>query len=162
MPWLLLIITLVLLCFGFVLIFGAPYLPTLDEQVRVSLDLLDLKPGETMLELGCGDGRVLLAAAARGWKVVGYELNPLLALISWLRTRKYGSKVEVHLGDFWRAQWPPAEGIFGFILPKYMKKLDKKVMQECSKPVKVVSFAFAIKGRRPTTEQSGVFLYEYR
>ena len=67
-----------LLSFSFVLLFGAPFLPTLKKQIDEALDLLDLKPGETMLELGCGDGRILLAATQRGLSVVGYELNPIL------------------------------------------------------------------------------------
>lgn len=162
MGWILLVAVVLASCFSFVLLFGAPYLPTLSKQMQIALDLLDLKPGETMLELGCGDGRVLIAAAERGWRVVGYELNPLLALLCWLRTRKYGARVEVKCIDFWRAKWPEAAGIYGFILPRLMQKLDKKVAQECGKSVKVVSFAFAIPNRNPVKKQGGVFLYEYK
>ncbi|MEO6513489.1 MAG: class I SAM-dependent methyltransferase [Candidatus Saccharimonadales bacterium] len=149
-------------CFSFVVLFGAPYLPTLNKQLEISLDLLDLQPGQTMLELGCGDGRVLVAAAERGWNVVGYELNPILACLAWLRTRKFGRNVRVVCGNFWWRKWPVTDGIFGFILPRYMSKLDKKVIQECRKPVKVVSFAFAIQGRKPTKKKDGVFMYVYR
>jgi SAM-dependent methyltransferase len=115
-----------------------------------------------MLELGCGDGRILIAAAERGWVVVGYELNPILALLAWLRTRKYGRQVRVVCGNFWWRSWPVTDGIFGFILPRYMSKLDKKVIQECLKPVKVVSFAFAISDKKPAKKKDGVFMYEYR
>lgn len=149
-------------CFSFVLLFGAPFLPTLKPQIAVALDLLDLKPGQTMLELGCGDGRVLIAAAERGIYVVGYELNPVLAAISWLRTRRYGKKVRVVWGDYWQSEWPKAEGIFGFILTRYMGKLDKKVMQYPYKPVKVASFAFEIPDKKPEAAKSGVFLYQYK
>jgi SAM-dependent methyltransferase len=122
---------------------------------------LDLKKGQTILELGCGDGRVLIAAAERGWQVVGYELNPILATLAWLRTRKYGKQVRVHCTNFWTAKWPVTDAIFGFILPRYMSKLDNKVIQECRKPVKVVSFAFAIVGKQLVVEKDGVFLYRY-
>ncbi|HSH18794.1 MAG TPA: class I SAM-dependent methyltransferase, partial [Candidatus Saccharimonadales bacterium] len=95
-------------CFGFVLLRGAPYLPTLRKQVDAALDLADLSPGDTLLELGCGDGKVMIAAAQRGLKVVGYELNPILACIAWLRTRRYGKQVQVVWGDFWTKDWPKA------------------------------------------------------
>jgi hypothetical protein len=75
MLWILVAASVVLVCFGLVLIVGAPYLPTLTPQVEAALDMLDLKPGQTMLELGCGDGKVLIAAAKRGWHCVGYELK---------------------------------------------------------------------------------------
>jgi SAM-dependent methyltransferase len=156
------ILLVVGLCFSFVVLFGAPYLPTLSRQLEVSLDMLDLKPGQTMLELGCGDGRVLIAAAERGWKVVGYELNPILAFVAWARTRKYHGQVRVVCGNFWVLTWPQTDGIFGFILPRYMSKLNKKVIQDCKRPVKVVSFAFAIAGKKPRSQKEGVFLYEYR
>ncbi len=159
-----LIIVLVLagLAFGGVLLFGAPYLPTMSRQVQAALELADLKAGETLLELGCGDGKVCLAAARRGIKVVGYELNPLLALIAWLRTRKYSRQVTIIWGNFWQKPWPEAEAIFVFLLPRYMKKLDTRITQYKHKPVKLVSFAFEIPGKQSTSKKAGVFLYLYK
>lgn len=148
-------------CFAFVLLFGAPFLPTLKPQIGAALDLLDLQPGETMLELGCGDGRVLIAAAKRGIKSVGYELNPILATIAWVRTRRYGKQVRIVWGDYWRTPWPEAQGIFAFLLARYMGKLHKKVMQYPFKPVKVASFAFEINEMRTTRQNRGIFLYFY-
>lgn len=147
--------------FGFVLLFGAPYLPTLRPQVVAALDLIDLKPGEHLLELGCGDGKVLIAAAERGIRVTGYELNPLLAFIAWARTRSYGKQVKVVYGNFWTRKLPTAQGIFVFLLPKYMEKLDKKIIQDFSAPVKLVSFAFKIQNRQTAKEDKGLFLYTY-
>lgn len=149
-------------CFGFVVFFGAPYLPTLTPQVEAAFELLDLKAGQTLLELGCGDGKVLIAAAERGIAVVGYELNPLLALICWLRTRRYGGLVSVRVANFWWADWPRADAIYGFILPRLMVKLDTKITREKRHPLKVVSFAFVIPGKKPAAEREGVYLYRYK
>jgi 16S rRNA A1518/A1519 N6-dimethyltransferase RsmA/KsgA/DIM1 with predicted DNA glycosylase/AP lyase activity len=155
------IIGFILFSFSFVLLFGAPFLPTLKQQVNEALNLLNLEPGQTMLELGCGDGRVLVAAAQRDLTVIGYELNPILAVIAWVRTRRYRSHVVVIWGDFWHASWPPAQGIFGFILPRYMSKLNNKLVQYPHKPIRVASFAFAIPGKEPAKISKGIFLYEY-
>lgn len=155
-------VLIVTVCFSFVLFFGAPFLPTLKPQIATALDLLDLKPGETMLELGCGDGRVLIAAAQRGWKGVGYELNPLLVLAARLRCWRYRGQVRVIWGNYWRASWPEAQGVFAFILPRYMRTLDKKVIQYKHKPLAIVSFAFAIPDKEAESEKDGVFLYEYK
>lgn len=152
---------LVLLAFSFVLLFGAPYLPVLRPQLESAMRLLDLKPGQHLLELGCGDGRVLIAAAQRGLRVTGYELNPILAFIAWARTRRYKNQVTVVWGNFWSVKLPPAEGIFVFLLPKYMTKLDKKIIQEISNPVKLVSLAFEIPGKK-VAPKAGIFLYRYK
>lgn len=153
---------IVVFCFGFVLLFGAPFLPTLKPQIAAALELLNLKQGQTMLELGCGDGRVLVAAAQAGLKAVGYELNPILAVIARLRTWRYRRQVRVVWGDYWQASWPAAEGVFGFILPRYMSKLHKKVIQYPHRPIRIASYAFTIPEKKPTKVRQGVFLYEYK
>ena len=144
-------ILVLILTFGGVILRGAPYLPTLNAQAKAALDLLNLKPGQTLLELGSGDGKVLLAAAQAGLNVVGVELNPFLVIVSWLRTRRYRKQVRIIWGDFWRGDWPEADAIFTFLLTKYMKKLDNKIVQYKHKP-----------GKPITAEKSGVYLYTYR
>lgn len=164
MPLLAILSLGVLVCFGLVLLRGAPYLPTLTKQVGTALDMVDLKPGQTLLELGCGDGKVLIAAASRGWNAIGYELNPVMAFIAWARTRRYRKQVRVVWGDFWGAQWPPADGIFVFLLDSFMEKLNTKIVQtysEKGKSMKLISFAFQIPGRRPEVQKDGLFLYRY-
>lgn len=155
-------IFVIVLCFGLVVFFGAPYLPTLKPQIKIALDLLDLKSGQKMLEIGSGDGRVLKAAAERGWRVVGYELNPILVIISLLVTRKYRKQVTIVWGDGFRKEWPVTDGIFIFGLNRLMPKLHTKIVQNGHVPVKVVSFTFRIPNRKPDAEKDGVFLYKYR
>lgn len=151
-----------LFCFGFVLLFGAPYLPTMKKQINTALDISGIEKGQTMIELGSGDGRVALAAAQRGIKVVGYELNPILVVLSRMRCRKYRGQVTIIWGDFWRADWPPAELIFTFLLPKYMPKLNTKINAYKHRPVSLVSFAFDIKNKEHAKQKDGLFLYKYQ
>lgn len=158
MTWLLIAALVVILAFGAVLLRGAPYLPTLDAQGRAALELLNLKPGQTLLELGSGDGRVLVLAAQAGLSVVGIELNPFLVAASWLRTRRYRKQVRIVWGDFWRTEWPPCDGVFVFLLDPFMPKLDGR-MRQIKKPL--ASVAFKIPGRKAAAEKAGVFLYEY-
>lgn len=152
------VLLLLVLAFGGVLLRGAPYVPTLDAQARAALELLDLKPGQTLLELGSGDGKVLIVAAQAGLNIVGVELNPFLVAVSWLRTRRYRKQVRIIWGDFWRVTWPECDGVFAFLLDRFMPKLDKR-MQKVQKPL--VSFAFKIPGRKTDAERSGVYLYKY-
>jgi len=146
--------------FCFVVLFGAPYLPTFRRQAEQALDMLELKKGQTLYELGCGDGKVLLLAAQRGYKVVGYELNPILAAISWLRTRRHGRQVRVVWGNFWWADLSRADGVFVFLLHRYMKKLDRK-LTKTKKPIRLVSYAFKIPGKKPVKVKRGLYRYDY-
>lgn len=164
MTWLLLALLVVSVLVGFVVFLGGPpYLPTLRGNASTALDLLDLKPGQTMLELGSGDGRVLVAAAKRGVKVVGIELSPVLVAVSWLRTWRYRRQVRIVWGSYFTVSWPPADAIFTFMIPRQMAKLDKRVQQwRAGRRVRLASFAFAIPGKKPTAMQNGVFLYDYK
>jgi len=165
--WLFLVIIVVVLSFGLVVFLGAPYLPTLKFQAQAAVDMIGLKPGETLLELGSGDGRVLILAAAAGLNVVGIEINPVLVFVSWLRTRRYRHQVKIVWGNLWqREKWPDADGIFVFLLPKYMKKLDAEITMWHARrdtSLRLVSFAFPIPDKRIVAQRKcGVYLYEYR
>ena len=158
MTYLSLTILLLAAAFGGVLLRGAPYVPTLRAQGKAALDLLELQPGQTLLELGSGDGTMLVLAAQAGLNVVGIELNPVLVAVSWLRTRRYRHQVRIIWGDFWRVQWPDCDGVFAFLLDRFMLKLDAR-MQKVERPL--ASFAFKIPGRTADAEKSGIFLYKY-
>lgn len=156
------IVLIIVLLFGIVVFFGPPYLPTLSVQTKTALDLLDLKPGQILLELGSGDGRVVRAAAARGLHVVGIELNPLLVLISYVVTWRYRDKVRILWGSYWNVKWPRADGIFTFMIGRQMATLDSHIEDWHTKPVRLASFAFVIPNKQPAKEEKGVFLYTYK
>lgn len=147
--------------FGLVVFVGAPYLPTLKRQYKQAIDLMDLKRGQTILELGCGDGRVAKYAAQQGLKVVGYELNYILVLIARVNNWRYRKQVKIIWGNYWNKSWPKAEGIFVFLLPTYMEELDKKINQYAYKPVVLASVAFKIESKKAILEKDGLFIYRY-
>jgi hypothetical protein len=155
------ILTGVLLLFGLVIFVGAPYLPTMKNQSKAALDLLDLKKGQTLLELGSGDGRVLRAAAKRGLNAVGYELNPILIVVSYMVTFKYRKQVRIKWANYWQVDWSGCDGVYVFLLDKYMLKLDKRLKTTKPRPKKLASFAWKIPGKKISAEKDGVFLYEY-
>lgn len=152
---------ILIVLFGFVVIFGAPYLPTHRRQAEIALDILDLKKGQTLYELGSGDGKVLQLAAQRGLSAVGFELNPVLAVISRLRTWKYRSTVKIVWGDYWSKNWDDADGVYVFLVSRYMKKLDRK-MNKSKKPKRLVSYAFQIPNKKAIKSKDGLFLYTYK
>ena len=153
------IILVTVLLFGGVVFFGAPYLPVLGPQAQTALDLLDMQPGKTLLELGSGDGKVLLSAAQRGIRVYGIELNPVLVLISRWRTRNYRNLVTVRWGNFWRTEWPEYDAVYIFGLDRIMKKLHTKIVQTSQKTVLLASVGFELANHQPLEQKNGVFLY---
>lgn len=162
MDYLILVAVLIVLIFGLVVIVGPPFLPTMNKNIVTALDMLDLKPGQTLLELGSGDGRVAKAAAERGLRVIGIEINPILVVIARLRCWRYRQQVKIVWDDIWKAKWPEhADGVFTFLLQRQMSRLDKRVETWHKHPVKVASFAFYIPDKPPVAKYNGIFLYKY-
>jgi 16S rRNA A1518/A1519 N6-dimethyltransferase RsmA/KsgA/DIM1 with predicted DNA glycosylase/AP lyase activity len=157
-----LLVAITVFLFAVVVAFGAPFLPTLSKSVDEAIELLDLKPGQTLLELGSGDGRLLRAAAKKGIYSVGYELNPLLVVYSKLVNIKYRKFISVKWSNYWNSQWPEADAMYVFLLNPYMSKLHKKVVQYSNgRAFTVVSFVFQIPEKNPKKEINSMFRYEY-
>lgn len=153
-----------LLCFSFVLLFGAPYLPTKKAQIKTAFELMQLKKGNTFIELGCGDGRVLKYAAKKGIRGIGYELNPLMYITAKISLFRYRNLVEVYYGNYWLMPWPKADAIYTFLLDKYMKQLDDRITvyaKEHKQKLLLVSFAFEIPNKKAIERKNGLFLYRY-
>ncbi len=148
-------------CFSFVLLFGPPYLPTMKKQIDSAFDILELKKGDTLLELGSGDGKILISAARNGYKAIGYELNPILFVISIIRTLPYRKNIKIYCRNFWNIELPQADAIYTFLLKRQMERLDSKLEKYSFRPVKLVSFAFKIPNKKISKQKNGVFLYEY-
>lgn len=152
---------LLVLAFGAVLLVGAPYMPTLAKGRKQALDLLGLQPGQTLYELGSGDGGLLKDAAQRGLKVVGYELNIFLVITSRLRTWRYRKQVKIVWGNFWTADLSKADGVFVFLLDRFMPALDAKIKKE-GKGLKLVSHAFPVPGKKTARTSGAMLLYIYQ
>lgn len=156
--WLLLI---AVLPFGIAAMVGAPYLPVRRQDVATLLDMASLKPGQTVIDLGCGDGRLLRAAAKRGYRAIGYEINPLLWLAAIIWCWPWRRLITVKLRNFWSMPLPPCEALYVFLIPRYMPKLDQKLTAELTVPTVVVSYAFHIPGKSAFKTSKNAFAYRY-
>jgi hypothetical protein len=158
------VLGVVVALFLFVVLRGAPYVPTHRPAVQQALDMLDLPKGSTIIDLGSGDGVVLKAAAARGYRAIGYEINPILCMVSYLRCWHYQDLVSVRWRDFWLAPVPPeADAVFVFLAGPYLHRLHKKLSRERrTRPLKVVSYGFTIPGAgKPVRSANALHLYLY-
>jgi len=162
MFWVIFVGAVLIMLFCVVVFFGAPYLPTLDMQQKAAFKLLELEPGQTIVDLGSGDGTILVAGAREGYKMVGYELNPILVAISYYRTRKYRKDVRIIWGNYWHKVWPRTDALYVFLLDRYMEKLNNKIIRNYpEQTIKLVSVAFKVPGKKIIKQSDGVYLYEY-
>lgn len=155
----------VVLAFGFVVFWGAPYVPSKRRELAQAFDdLYPLDADDVLVDIGSGDGIVLRQAAKKGAKAIGYELNPFLVLLSrWLSRGE--PKITVHLANFWQVPLPAdTTVVYTFGESRDIAKMAKKVEKEAQRlerPLVFISYAFAVPGQTPHKTLGAYFLYEY-
>jgi hypothetical protein len=156
-------IVLFILTFG-VVFFGAPYVPTRQKDVDKLFDLVDLSDGR-LVDLGAGDGRLMLAAAKRQLKSTGWELSPVIWLIAWFRLKGKRRYADIRLGSFWRARLPDdTTAAFTFLASRHMKQLDGFLSHEAKRlghPIQLVSYGFQVPDRTIEKQDGALIVYRF-
>jgi 16S rRNA A1518/A1519 N6-dimethyltransferase RsmA/KsgA/DIM1 with predicted DNA glycosylase/AP lyase activity len=154
------IAVVIFLIFASVTLRGAPYLNSHKLAVQKGLDLLELKKGQTIIDLGSGTGNVILAAAKREIHGYGYELNPILVFISKFRLRKYPNS-KIIWGDYWTKSLPACDGIYIFSMGRFMKKLPSYLSKNAHYSIKVVCYGFEIPQLKSVQQDYGFYVYHF-
>ena len=131
---------------------------TNDERIDEALRLAALRPGERFLDLGCGDGRVLLRAAEDfGAEVIGVELDPDLAATARLVLEAAGIDGTVLEADF---ETVPLEAdvVFAFLSPATLQRLRPR-LAALPPTSRVVTTGYPVPGWLPNDLGERVFLY---
>lgn len=126
---------------------AAPFVPTKRADVKRALQVLNLKPESTVIDLGCGDGRFLLEAAKQGHYGVGYEIAWLPALLGRIQARRAGLKtrVTIRIKNFFKIPLPPSDAVIFFLMDgKRGLRVAKYVEQQVKPGTKVVAMVWPV------------------
>lgn len=150
--------------FFFISVFtGAPYVPTTMKNVKLMLKLAKIKHGDKVVDLGSGDGRLIIEAAKKGAFAYGIEINPGLVLYSYFKIllNGVGGRAKVCLGSLFSIDYQNYDVIFiaGFI--SMMKTLEKSFEEKLKKGTRVVCYAFPLPNKKPAKVFKGIYLYLY-
>ena len=151
-PFMALIPIVIMVAMAWILIVqrrDAYVVPTPNEVVEIMLDLAELKEGETLYDLGSGDGRILIAAARDyGVKAVGIEIDKTLVRITQQAIRKQGmeDRVEVIQGSFWEYDLKDADVVTMYLRQDTNDRLSRKLDAQLRKGARVVSHTFVMTG----------------
>ncbi|MCX8022197.1 MAG: 50S ribosomal protein L11 methyltransferase [Syntrophorhabdaceae bacterium] len=124
-----------------------PYEPTSYEIAREMLNLAEIKKGDIVYDLGCGDGRlVIMAAKDRGAKGIGVDLDPqrIRESIENAKREKVLDQVEFYVKDLFKTDIRRADVILLYLWPEVNLKLRPKLLKELRPGTRVVSHSHSM------------------
>ena len=159
--FLLLFVILTFLLFAFDVFLELPYVATERGKIETIIKLASIKKNQTVVDLGSGDGRLLLAAAPKGARAIGYEVNPFLIAVTYIHAKIKGlsDQIEVKRQNLWKAELAVADIIFVYGRKKNMERFEKFVFQNAKKGTRIVVNTNPFPNKKPQKSENGIFLY---
>ncbi len=135
-----------------------PFIPTGSKTVETMIRLAEVVKGELVYDLGCGDGRLLIAAAKKGARAIGYEYSLPTFLLAKFLTRKYRT-ITVRFGDFWSRDYRDADVICCYLLQQKMIDFEKMIWPQLKTGARVISHSFTMPTVKIAKREGSAILY---
>jgi SAM-dependent methyltransferase len=128
-----------------------PFVPTPQEVVDKMVELAAVKKGDVVYDLGSGDGRIVITAAKKGARAVGYEIDPDLVKESRENIRKAGLEklAEIRQQDILTVDLSGATVVTMYLLPDVNLRLKPNLLSQLKPGSRVVSHAFDMGDWKP-------------
>jgi SAM-dependent methyltransferase len=128
---------------------GALFVTSTRPAVEAMLQLADLRPGDKVYDLGCGDGRLLVTAGRRcPIRATGVEISPIVLGLAWLRARMGGVPVRLIRGNVLKTDFSDADVVFCYLMPDLLARMDAG-FQALKPGSRIVCHRFGLPGWSP-------------
>ena len=128
-----------------------PFVPSPQFVVDKMIELAGVKKGDVVYDLGSGDGRIVIAAAKKGAKAVGFEIDPELVGESRANIQKAGvqESAEIRNQDILTVDLSPASVVTMYLLPDVNLKLRPNLLSQLKPGSRIVSHSFDMGDWKP-------------
>jgi tRNA A58 N-methylase Trm61 len=133
----------------------APYVNSPQPVVMRMLQMAHLKTGETLYDLGCGDGRILITAAEQfRVRAVGVELSPREAKKATEEVKKHRLQASVKIiqGNMLKQDLSPADVVTLYLTTTANESIRPNLERYLKNNARVVSYDYPIPGWKPVSE----------
>ena len=138
-----------------------PYVPSAEERCKIMFALAEVNPGAKTIDLGSGDGRVVIGMARRGAEAYGIEIEPKRVKLSRdnLKKARLEERAQIIQASFWDIDLSSFDIITLYGISSIMKRLENKLQRELKIGTRVVSNYFEFPVWKPVRMQNHVYLY---
>ena len=144
--------------------FGSPWHPISRRDLKRALNFCGAQADERIVDLGSGDGRVLIAAAKEyGLTGIGIEIDPLKVWLANLRVRWAGvqDKVKIVRANIFDHDYREADILFIYLTHQAIDKLFPKILEQLKPNAKILCYRFCIQGMTPDKVSADKTLFLY-
>jgi len=142
------------------------FVPTPAEVIEKMLELARVTPKDVLYDLGCGDGRIVVAAAKKGARAVGIDIDPqrIKEANANAKAENVTEKVRFIENDLFEQNIGEATVVTLYLLPRLNEKLKPKLLKELKPGTRIVSHAFDMGDWKPeeTAQVGGTTVYLWR
>lgn len=123
---------------------GAPYVQSADDRLQAIKESVKQANVKRIVDLGSGDGKVVIALAQEGYAADGVELQPWLVWRSRRQIKQLGleNHAKIYWGSMWRFSTTPYDCVVVYAMPHVMDRLKHKLTCELAPKSAVVSNYF--------------------
>ena len=138
-----------------------PFVPSADERIDTMLELAGNVKDKRVIDLGSGDGKVMIAFARKGAKTFGVEIDPSIFRRSLenIQKARLAGKIIVVNQDFWDVDLQYFDIVTLFGVTSLMPKLEPKLQKELRSGSKVISNFFEFPTWTSSRKKKDVYLY---
>jgi SAM-dependent methyltransferase len=143
-----------------------PYVQTPETVAHAMLELAEVRKGEMVIDLGCGDGRIGLAAVKDfGARTIGYDLDPARVTEARENARNAGlaNRARFEVRNVLAADISQANVVVLYLFPLLIESLKPRLLSELGAGTRVVSHSFPIPewtaDRKVVSEGRTLYLY---
>ncbi len=140
---------------------GAPYVGIKPAPLAKMIKAAAIITGERAVDLGSGDGRIVIALARAGAEAHGYEINPVLVWLARRNIKRAGLKGQafIHWRSFRLADFSKFQIVTIYGLKSIMKELEVRLQKELPRSGRVISHTFQFPNWIPQEKSGGIYSY---
>jgi Protein-L-isoaspartate carboxylmethyltransferase len=154
-----------IITFGIPMFTGAPFAVSTPFKIKKMLpfivEAIGGRKNLSAVDIGSGDGRIIIALAREGLIAHGIEINPFLAWFSKIKIKAAGLKGQafIHRESFWHSDFSQYDIVVLFGVFYIMKKLEKKLMDELKPGAIIICNHFYFPNWTPIKQEKDIYIY---
>jgi cyclopropane fatty-acyl-phospholipid synthase-like methyltransferase len=141
--------------------YDIPFVPSSEDRLQTMLDLAGVTPGIKTIDLGCGDGRIVLAMAKLGAEAHGVEIDPGRFEKTREEIEKAGLRDHAFVthASIWETDLNEYDIVTIYGITGMMERLEQKLKKESHPKTRFISNGFRLPNAEPVETRNSVYLY---